>query len=114
MLSRSRLTQRMGSRKRSWLRQIGVTAAVALVLALITACGGAPAAPGAPAAAGGEAAAPAASSGATMGDVGRGETLILQRAGNVINNFDQMNPYGLGGLGVVRDTLNKTIYEFLF
>ncbi len=113
----SRFKQRVGSRKRSWQRKIELTVAVSLILALLTACGGAavaPADPGAAAAPDDAASAPAASSGATMADVGRGETLILQRGGNVINNFDQMNPYGLGGLGVVRDTLNKTIYEFLF
>jgi peptide/nickel transport system substrate-binding protein len=98
---------------RLWFRKAAVTAAAAFVLAFVAACGG-PAAPAAPsgdtAAPSGEAAAPAAGS----GEITRAETLILQRGGNVINNFDQMNPYGLGGLGVVRDTLNKTIYEFLF
>jgi hypothetical protein len=96
----SRFKQRIGSRKRSWQRKIEVTVAVSLILTLLTACGGAavaPADPGAAATPGAAASAPAASSGATMADVGRGETLILQRGGNVINNFDQMNPYGWEG-----------------
>lgn len=40
--------------------------------------------------------------------------MILARNGTTIADFTQMNPYGLGGLGRIRDTLNKTIYEFLF
>lgn len=99
---------------RLWFRKSIVTLAAGLMLVLAAACGGPePAAPAAPADPGAEPAAPAAPA-AGMGDITRGETLILQRAGNVIDNYNQMNPYGLGGLGVVRDTLNKTIYEFLF
>lgn len=102
-----------------WLKRAVVTAATGLMLVVAAACGGGAPAPAAPATGGDSgaaapAAAPAAQSTGSTSDFGRGETLILQRAGNVINNFDQMNPYGLGGLGVVRDTLNKTIYEFLF
>jgi peptide/nickel transport system substrate-binding protein len=45
----------------------------------------------------------------------RSQTLILARTPTTtIADFNQMNPYGLGGLGRIRDTLNKTIYEFLF
>lgn len=45
----------------------------------------------------------------------RAQTLILARTPTTtIADFNQMNPYGLGGLGRIRDTLNKTIYEFLF
>ncbi len=45
----------------------------------------------------------------------RASTLILARTPNTtIADYNQMNPYGLGGLGRIRDTLNKTIYEFLF
>jgi peptide/nickel transport system substrate-binding protein len=45
----------------------------------------------------------------------RSETLILARTPDTtIADFNQMNPYGLGGLGRIRDTLNKTVYEFLF
>lgn len=113
MVSRSRPTWRRGSRSR-WLKTIGSMVIFSMVLTLVAACGGSPAAPADSGATSGGTSAPAASSGPALSQVGRGETLILQRAGNVINNFDQMNPYGLGGLGVVRDTLNKTIYEFLF
>lgn len=45
----------------------------------------------------------------------RGSTLVLARTPTTtIADYNQMNPYGLGGLGRIRDTLNKTIYEFLF
>jgi peptide/nickel transport system substrate-binding protein len=45
----------------------------------------------------------------------RAATLILARTpATTIADFNQMNPYGLGGLGRIRDTLSKTIYEFLF
>ncbi len=45
----------------------------------------------------------------------RSQTLILSRTpATTIADYNQMNPYGLGGLGRIRDTLNKTIYEFLF
>ena len=45
----------------------------------------------------------------------RSQTLILARTPTTtIADFNQMNPYGLGGLGRIRDTLNKTIYEFPF
>lgn len=47
-------------------------------------------------------------------DVPRDRTLILARDGATIEDPDQMNPYGLGGLGRIRDALNKTIYELLF
>ena len=55
----------------------------------------------------------AAQSGART--IPRNQTLILARTPTTtIADFNQMNPYGLGGLGRIRDTLNKTIYESLF
>ena len=54
-------------------------------------------------------------SAAAQETVPRSETLILARTpATTIADFNQMNPYGLGGLGRIRDTLNKTVYEFLF
>ncbi len=114
MMSRGKLRKSMGLRCDRWRKRTYSIMAILMVAALLAACGGAPAAPAGTGATEGDTSAPAADSGAANGEIGRGQTLILQRAGNVINNFNQMNPYGLGGLGVVRDTLNKTIYEFLF
>jgi peptide/nickel transport system substrate-binding protein len=47
-------------------------------------------------------------------DVPREQTLVLARDGSSIEDPNQMNPYGLGGLGRIRDVLNKTVYELLF
>jgi len=50
-------------------------------------------------------------------DVARKDTLIVSGFGpglTEIQDPGNMNPYSLGGLGRVRDILNKTIYEFLY
>lgn len=112
----------------SWLRKLAIGIVAGIVLPIMAACSpgvgnqAAPAQPAQPAeqsqettAAGEPAAGPtltAAESAAR--DIPRSSTLILQRGGTTIADFTQMSPYGLGGLGRIRDTLNKTIYEFLF
>lgn len=103
--------------------------AMILIAATLAACGGGGAQPapaadsGGDAASGGEAAAEAAAPQDTSGmtaaemaarNIPRGKTLVFSRETNTITGVDTLNPYGLGGLGLVRDTLNKTIYEFLF
>jgi peptide/nickel transport system substrate-binding protein len=100
------------ARERKWL----IAATLLVIFSLLTACAGA--APAAPAASEGGAASEssvglsAAESAAR--NIPRDRTLVLVRGQTTIADFEQMNPYGLGGLGRVRDTLNKTIYEFLF
>jgi peptide/nickel transport system substrate-binding protein len=50
-------------------------------------------------------------------DVERKDTLIISGFGpglTEIQDPTNMNPYSLGGLGRVRDILNKTIFEFLY
>lgn len=103
--------------RKSWRHKLFTVLNLALVLLLAAACAGAPA---------GEPAASSDGGGASESTVGmtaaesaarsipRERTLILQRGGTTIADFSQMNPYSLGGLGRIRDTLNKTIYEFLF
>lgn len=98
-----------------WYKRMAVVLVCALVLILVLAC--APAAPAASdAAAGGEAPSSVGLSAAESAarEIPRGQTLVLVRGQTTIADFQQMNPYALGGLGRVRDTLNKTIYEFLF
>src|SRR5205823_257369 len=53
---------------------------------------------------------------AQVKDVPRKDTLMLSAFGNTteIQDPTNMNPYSLGGLGRVRDALNKTIFEFLY
>jgi peptide/nickel transport system substrate-binding protein len=90
-----------------------------LILSILAGC----ASPAAPAPAAGGSTAPAAEQVSTANltaaesaarTIPRNRTLILTRTGTTIQDFQQMNPYSLGGLGRVRDTLNKTVYEFLF
>lgn len=99
-----------------WYKRVATGVVCALVLTMVLAC--TPAAPAAPdgAAGGGEAASSASLSAAESAAraIPRDRTLILVRGQTTIADFEQMNPYALGGLGRVRDTLNKTIYEFLF
>src|SRR5205814_10249536 len=63
-------------------------------------------------------AAPAAASpDADLKAVSRQNTLVVSGFGpglTEITDPQNMNPYSLGGLGRVRDILNKTIYEFLY
>ena len=50
-------------------------------------------------------------------DVARKDTLVVSGFGpglTEIQDPQNMNPYSLGGLGRVRDILNKTIFEFLY
>jgi peptide/nickel transport system substrate-binding protein len=50
-------------------------------------------------------------------DVDRKDTLVVSGFGaglTEIQDPQNMNPYSLGGLGRVRDILNKTIFEFLY
>src|SRR5690349_25179454 len=57
------------------------------------------------------------SQGAQVQDVARKDTLIVSGFGpglSEITDPQNMNPYSLGGLGRVRDILNKTIFEFLY
>ncbi len=99
-----------------WYRTLSGSVAVVMVLLLVMACAP-PAAPaGGDAAAGGAAVSTANLTAAESAarSIPRGKTVILARNGTTIADFTQMNPYGLGGLGRIRDTLNKTIYEFLF
>jgi peptide/nickel transport system substrate-binding protein len=54
---------------------------------------------------------------AAINDVDRKDTLIVSGFGpglTEIQDPQNMNPYSLGGLGRVRDILNKTIFEFLY
>jgi peptide/nickel transport system substrate-binding protein len=54
---------------------------------------------------------------AAIKDVDRKDTLIVSGFGpgmTEITDPQNMNPYSLGGLGRVRDILNKTIFEFLY
>jgi peptide/nickel transport system substrate-binding protein len=54
---------------------------------------------------------------AAIKDVDRKDTLIVSGFGaglTEIQDPQNMNPYSLGGLGRVRDILNKTIFEFLY
>jgi peptide/nickel transport system substrate-binding protein len=90
-----------------------------LILSILAGC----ASPAAPAPEAGGSTAPAAEQVSTANltpaesaarTIPRNRTLVLSRAGTTIQDFEQMNPYSLGGLGRVRDTLNKTVYEFLF
>lgn len=101
------------------LSKLSLIFSILLIVAMVSACGGdavAPADSGGGEAADGESASTAELSAAESAarSIPRNKTLILQRAGNTITDFNVMNPYSLGGLGRVRDTLNKTIYEFLF
>ncbi|MCB0182709.1 MAG: ABC transporter substrate-binding protein [Caldilineaceae bacterium] len=101
------------------LQRLSVVLSVLLILAVVAGCGApaaAPAGSGGGEAAGGESASTAGMSAAESAarSIPRGKTVILQRAGNTIADYNVMNPYSLGGLGRIRDTLNKTIYEFLF
>ncbi|HEY3060265.1 MAG TPA: ABC transporter substrate-binding protein, partial [Chloroflexota bacterium] len=60
---------------------------------------------------------PAPLAAAQVRDVARKDTLILSGFGpglTEIQDPTNMNPYSLGGLGRVRDVLNKTIFEFLY
>jgi peptide/nickel transport system substrate-binding protein len=127
----------------SWLKRVSIYIVLGLLSLIVVACGGPASNPPAVAPAVEEAAEPAEEEAAASEqpaeeaeepsaaeettstanltaaesaarDIPRGQTLILQRAGTTIADFNQMNPYGLGGLGRIRDTLNKTIYEFLF
>jgi len=62
-------------------------------------------------------AAVAATSRAQPVEVARKDTLIISGFGpglSEIQDPGNMNPYSLGGLGRVRDILNKTIFEFLY
>jgi peptide/nickel transport system substrate-binding protein len=62
-------------------------------------------------------AAAAAPSRAQLREVERKDTLIVSGFGpglTEITDPGNMNPYSLGGLGRVRDILNKTIFEFLY
>ncbi len=97
-------------------QQLPLLLSALLVLLMVAACTGTPAAP----AAGDESGAVSES---TVGlsaaesaarSIPRSKTLVLQRGGTSIADYNVMNPYSLGGLGRVRDTLNKTVYEFLF
>lgn len=103
-------------KRMQWYRKISATVAAILVLLAVAACVPAAPAGGGEAAGSGEAASTANLSAeeSAARTIERGKTLILARAGTTIADFQQMNPYALGGLGRVRDTLNKTIYEFLF
>lgn len=99
--------------------KLSLTLSLMLILVMAVACAGEAAAPAD--AGGGEAASGESASTADLTaaesaarNIPRSKTLILQRGGNSITDFNVMNPYSLGGLGRVRDTLNKTIYEFLF
>src|SRR5438105_8711212 len=59
----------------------------------------------------------AASPAADLKEVSRQNTLVVSGFGpglTEITDPQNMNPYSLGGLGRVRDILNKTIYEFLY
>src|SRR3954451_9378471 len=59
----------------------------------------------------------AAPNAAAPKDVARKDTLIVSGFGpglTEIQDPTNMNPYSLGGLGRVRDILNKTIFEFLY
>src|SRR5437868_6119392 len=54
---------------------------------------------------------------ADLKEVARQDTLMVSGFGagmTEIQDPTNMNPYSLGGLGRVRDILNKTIYEFLY
>ena len=54
---------------------------------------------------------------APRGEITREDTFVITGFGpgaTQWENFDNMNPYSLGGLGRVRGILNKTIYEFLY
>jgi peptide/nickel transport system substrate-binding protein len=105
----------------SWRRTLSLSLVAVLLVLILAACG-AGGQPAPAAESGGEAG--ASESGSTVGltpaesaarNIPRSATLILARTPNTtIADFNQMNPYGLGGLGRIRDTLNKTIYEFLF
>ncbi|MEZ4620439.1 MAG: ABC transporter substrate-binding protein [Caldilineaceae bacterium] len=101
------------------LQRLSVLFSIVVILAMLAGCGAPAAAP----AGSGDEAAGGAESASTVGlsaaesaarSIPRSKTLILQRAGNTIADFNVMNPYSLGGLGRIRDTLNKTVYEFLF
>lgn len=102
------------------IHRLFVTLSLLLVIVIAVACGGAPAAEsGGSEAGGGEGEAAVSSAEMSAAEsaarsIPRDKTVILQRGGNTIADFNVMNPYSLGGLGRVRDTLNKTIYEFLF
>jgi peptide/nickel transport system substrate-binding protein len=103
-----------------WRKKLHITLVLGLILSILVGC----TAPAAPApAAGGDSSAPVAEQVSTANltpaesaarTIPRNRTLVLSRAGTTIQDFQQMNPYSLGGLGRVRDTLNKTVYEFLF
>ena len=54
---------------------------------------------------------------ADIKEVARKDTLMVSAFGpglTEIQDPQNMNPYSLGGLGRVRDILNKTIFEFLY
>src|SRR5579859_4205997 len=54
---------------------------------------------------------------ADLKDVARKDTLVVSGFGPGLSEIvdpQNMNPYSLGGLGRVRDILNKTIFEFLY
>ena len=54
---------------------------------------------------------------ADLKDVARKDTLVVSGFGTGLTEIldpQNMNPYSLGGLGRVRDILNKTIFEFLY
>lgn len=58
-----------------------------------------------------------AAAAADIKDVSRKDTLIVSDFGTgmtEIQDPQNMNPYSLGGLGRVRNILNKTIFEFLY
>jgi peptide/nickel transport system substrate-binding protein len=104
-----------------WRKKLHITIVLGLILSILVGCTGA--APAAPAPAAGDTTAPVAEQVSTANltpaesaarSIPRNRTLVLSRAGTTIQDFQQMNPYSLGGLGRVRDTLNKTVYEFLF
>jgi peptide/nickel transport system substrate-binding protein len=62
-------------------------------------------------------AAVAAPSAAQPAEIARKDTLVISGFGpglSEIQDPQNMNPYSLGGLGRVRDILNKTIFEFLY
>ena len=54
---------------------------------------------------------------ADLKEVARADTLVVSGFGTGLTEIQDpqnMNPYSLGGLGRVRDILNKTIFEFLY
>ena len=61
--------------------------------------------------------APITASAADIKQVARQDTLVVSDFGSGLTEIQDpqnMNPYSLGGLGRVRDILNKTIFEFLY